>query len=98
VPRVFLIGTAVVAFVHILFQIVCVGTLPQLASSTKPLADAAQNFMGTAGAAIISAGAIISIAGNLNILVLSGSRLPFAFAERKELPSVIARVHQRFLT
>ncbi len=79
-------------------QVVCVGTLPQLANSTKPLADAAQNFMGTAGAAIISAGAIISIAGNLNILVLSGSRLPFAFAEQKQLPRVVARIHRRFLT
>ena len=54
--------------------------------------------MGTAGAAIISAGAIISIAGNLNILVLSGSRLPFAFAEQKQLPSLVARVHHRFFT
>jgi basic amino acid/polyamine antiporter, APA family len=97
-PRALLIATAVVATTYILVQIVCVGTLPQLASSTKPLADAAQNFMGTAGAAIISAGAIISISGNLNILVLSGSRLPFAFAERKQLPAFIARVHPRFFT
>ena len=97
-PRALLIATGVVAATYILVQIVCVGTLPQLANSTKPLADAAQNFMGTAGAAIISAGAIISIAGNLNILVLSGSRLPFAFAEQKQLPSLVARVHHRFFT
>ena len=97
-PRALLIATAVVATVYLLVQVVCLGTLPQLASSTKPLADAAQNFMGTAGAAIISAGAIISIAGNLNILVLSGSRLPFAFAEQKHLPAVVARVHRRFFT
>ncbi len=97
-PRALLIATGVVASTYILVQIVCVGTLPQLATSTKPLADAAQNFMGTAGAAIISAGAIISISGNLNILVLSGSRLPFAFAEHKQLPAFIARVHRRFFT
>jgi len=54
--------------------------------------------MGTAGAAIISAGAIVSISGNLNILVLSGSRLPFAFAEQKALPAFVARVHPRFFT
>jgi amino acid transporter len=97
-PRALLIATGVVATTYILVQVVCVGTLPQLANSTKPLADAAQNFMGTAGAAIISAGAIISIAGNLNILVLSGSRLPFAFAEQKQLPQLVARVHRQFLT
>jgi amino acid transporter len=54
--------------------------------------------MGGAGGALISAGAMISIAGNLNVLVLSGSRLPFAFAEKKQLPSILARVHPRFLT
>ena len=97
-PRALLIATGVVAVTYILVQIVCVGTLPQLASSTKPLADAAQNFMGTTGAAIISAGAIISISGNLNILLLSGSRLPFAFAEQKQLPALVARVHRRFFT
>ena len=97
-PRALLIATGVVASLYLLVQIVCIGTLPQLAGSTKPLADAAQNFMGTTGAGIISAGAIISIAGNLNILVLSGSRLPFAFAEQKQLPAFVGRVNRRFFT
>ena len=97
-PRALLIAMAVVATVYILVQIVCVGTLPELASSQKPLADAARHFMGSTGAAIISLGAIISISGNLNILLLSGSRLPFAFAERQQLPAVVARVHPRFFT
>ena len=97
-PRALLIAIAVVACVYVLVQVVCVGTLPQLATSTRPLADAAQNFIGIAGATIISAGAIISIAGNLNILMLSGSRLPFAFAEQQQLPQIIARVHPRFFT
>lgn len=97
-PRALLIATAVVAFTYILIQVVCIGTLPGLANSTKPLADAGQRFMGTAGAAIISVGAIISIAGNLNIVLLSGSRVPFAIAEQKQLPSVIAGIHHRFFT
>src|SRR5205807_982014 len=80
------------------FFVVCIGTLPELAKSTKPLADAGQRFMGTAGGALISAGAMISIAGNLNILVLSGSRIPFAIAERKQLPSFLAQVNRRFFT
>ena len=97
-PRALLIATAVVAFTYILIQVVCIGTLPGLATSTKPLADAGQRFMGTAGAAIISVGAVISIAGNLNIVLLSGSRVPFAIAEQKQLPSVISRIHRRFFT
>jgi APA family basic amino acid/polyamine antiporter len=97
-PRALLIAIAVVACTYILIQVVCIGTLPELASSTKPLADAGQRFMGTAGAAIISAGAIISIAGNLNIVLLSGSRVPFAIAEQRQLPSIFAAIHPRFFT
>lgn len=97
-PRALLISIAVVAFTYILIQVVCIGTLPELAGSKKPLADAGQRFMGTAGAAIISAGAIISIAGNLNIVLLSGSRVPFAIAEQKQLPSIFAAIHRRFFT
>ena len=96
--RALLIAMAVIATTYILIQIVCIGTLPELAKSTKPLADAGQRFMGTTGAAIISAGAIISVAGNLNITVLSASRVPFAIAEQKQLPALFARVHQRFFT
>lgn len=97
-PHALLIAIGVVALLYILIQVVCVGTYPELAQSQKPLADAAMRFMGTAGAAVISAGAIISITGNLNILVLSGSRLPFAMAERKQLPAFVGSVHQRFAT
>ena len=97
-PRALLIAMAVIAGTYILIQVVCIGTLPELAKSAKPLADAGQKFMGTAGAAIISAGAIISVAGNLNITVLSASRVPFAIAERKQLPSAFARLHPRFFT
>jgi amino acid transporter len=97
-PRALIIALAVVATLYILIQVVCVGTLPGLAQSTKPLADAGTQFLGGLGGAIISAGAIISITGNLNILVLSGSRIPFAMAEQKELPSIIGAVHKRFST
>jgi amino acid transporter len=97
-PRALLIAIGVVAFLYILVQIVCVGTLPELAQSQRPLADAGTRFMGTAGGAIISAGAIVSIMGNLNILVLSGSRIPFAIAQQRQLPAFIATIHRRFAT
>src|SRR5258706_2950472 len=98
VPHALLIAIGVVAFLYILVQVVCVGTFPELAQSQKPLADAGMHFIGAAGGAIISAGAIISITGNLNILLLSGSRVPFAMAEQQQLPSFIGSVHRRFAT
>jgi amino acid transporter len=97
-PFAILIAIAVVAIVYILIQLVCVGTYPELASSQRPLADAANRFMGGIGGAVISAGAIISITGNLNVVLLSGSRMPFAMAERNELPGFFSRIHPRFHT
>jgi len=97
-PRALLIAILVVALLYIMIQVVCVGTLPGLAQSQKPLADAGSQFLGAAGGAIISAGAVISIIGNLNILLLSGSRLPFAMAEQKQLPAFVGSIHRRFFT
>ena len=97
-PRALLIAILVVAILYIMIQVVCVGTLPGLGSSQKPLADAGSQFLGAAGGAIISAGAIISITGNLNILLLSGSRLPFAMAEQKQLPAFVGSIHAKFFT
>lgn len=97
-PRALIIALLVVATFYILIQVVCVGTLPELAQSQKPLADAATHFLGSAGGAIISAGAIISITGNLNILVLTGSRIPFAMAEQKQLPRAIGKLHRTTFT
>jgi amino acid transporter len=97
-PRALLIAILVVAILYIMIQVVCVGTLPGLAQSQKPLADAGSQFLGVAGGAIISAGAIISITGNLNILLLSGSRLPFAMAEQKQLPAFIGSIHTKTFT
>ena len=97
-PRALLIAILVVAVLYIMIQVVCVGTLPGLAQSQKPLADAGSQFLGAAGGATISAGAIISITGNLNILLLSGSRLPFAMAEQRQLPTFVGSIHRQFFT
>jgi amino acid transporter len=98
IPMALLTAIAVIASVYLLIQIVCIGTLPELASSQRPLADAASRFMGRAGASIISAGIVISIAGNLHITLLSASRIPFAMAERGELPRFLGVTHTRFHT
>lgn len=97
-PLALLTAIGVVAVLYILIQIVCIGTLPELATSERPLADAGSRFLGSAGAAVISAGVLISITGNLNVLILAGSRLPFAMSERGELPETVSATHSRFRT
>jgi len=90
------LGAAVVLF--LLIQVVCIGTLPDLGRSERPLADASQGFLGALGPSIISAGALIGILGTLNVVMLAFTRLPFAMAVQGQLPVVLARVHRRFRT
>jgi amino acid transporter len=97
-PVAILTATGVVVVVYMLIQVVAIGTLPSLAESRRPLADAAFAFVGTPGAALITAGGVVSIFGNLNTVALAGSRVAFAMAERGELPRIFARTHPRFRT
>jgi amino acid transporter len=97
-PRALLTALGIVTVFYLLIQVVCVGTLPGLATSTRPLADAASRFLGQSGATVILAGAVISITGNLNVLILAGSRLPFAMAEQRQLPRIVGATHPRFRT
>ena len=98
VPFALIMTIAIVTVVMILVQIVALGTLPGLANSSTPLADAAVRFMGAAGAALLTAGAVISTTGNNMGQALSGSRNLFALAEQGDLPRVFARVHPVFRT
>ena len=97
-PFALITSIGIVALLYFLIQAVCIGTLPELAHSEKPLADASGRFLGAAGASTISVGAVISLTGNINSIVLAGSRLPFAMAEQHQLPQVLSATHRRFRT
>jgi len=98
VPFALLAALMIVAALYILIQVVAIGTLPELAASERPLADAASRFLGGFGASFIAIGAVISIFGNLNGGFLTASRMPFAMAEQRELPQALAKTHEKFKT
>ena len=100
VPFALVMTIVCVAAIMILVQIVALGTLPSLAKlpTRTPLADASVLFMGAAGAALMTAGAVISTTGNNMGQALSGSRNLFALAEQGDLPAVFGRVHPVFRT
>lgn len=98
VPFALLTALAFCAVLFIIIQIVAIGTLPGLGTSERPLSEAAGNFMGSFGAAFIAVGALVSILGNLNGGYLASSRIPFAMAEQKELPQILAKTHSKFKT
>jgi len=98
VPFALIMTIIVVALLMTLIQIVAIGTLPGLPASRTPLADAAAAFLGPAGAAMITVGAVISATGNNMGGAISGSRNLYALAEQGDLPRVFARVHASYRT
>jgi len=97
-PFALLTGIGVVALVYMLVQTVCIGTLPDLAHSERPLSDASLRFLGAPGASLIAAGALVSIAGTMNGLMFSTPRLLFAMGENRQLPHAFVLTHPRFHT
>ena len=97
-PRALILGLAVVAVLYLLIQAVCVGSLPGLAGSERPLVDAGRKFLGPAGALMITFGAAVSMLGTLNGSMITISRLPYAMAVAGQLPRVLAAVHARYRT
>ena len=98
VPFALIMTIVIVTIVMTMAQVVALGTLPGLAESKTPLADAAAVFLGTAGAAMLTLGAVFSTSGNNMGQALSGSRNLFALAEQGDLPPFFGRVHPTYRT
>jgi amino acid transporter len=98
VPFATLLSVGSVVVVYTLIQIVCVGTLPDLAASERPLADAAIVFVGPWGAIAIALAAVVACAGVFGASMTAATRLLFAMADHGQLPVALTRVHSRFHT
>ncbi len=98
VPFALVATILVVMAVMTLTQVVAQSVLPDLASHSTPIADAAAVLLGASGALIVGAGSVISMTGNNAGQILSGSRMLFALAEHRELPAIFSRIHPRFRT
>jgi len=98
IPFALVMTIAIVAAVTVLTQVVAFGTLPGIAATRTPLADSAAIFMGAAGAALITIGAVFSTSGNNMGQALSGSRNLFALAEQGDLPTWFGHVHPVYRT
>lgn len=98
IPFALIVALCASVVLFLLIQVVCIGTLPELANSQRPLADASYSFLGALGPRMISAGALVGIFGTMNVIMLACTRLPFAMAAQGQLPSPLAHVHRRFRT
>ncbi len=98
IPFGLIAGILIVTLVYIAIQVVSIGTLPGLATSERPLADASVIFLGPLGAGFITLGVLVSIFGNINTGLLTATRVLFAMSEQRDLPPVFDRTHPKFKT
>lgn len=98
VPFAMLTMIAVVTLLYAGAQLVAQGTLPGLADSKTPLADAAATFGGEGLALLLTVGAALSILGTNNNTMLLGPRFLHALADDGYGPRFLARIHPRFRT
>lgn len=87
-----------VASLYALVQYACIITLPDLASSERPVVAVAERLFGPSAARATLAVTIAMLAGTLLTQLLSTSRLLYALASSGDLPGRLASLDERFRT
>jgi amino acid transporter len=98
VPFAMLAMIATVTLVYVAVQWVALGTLPELAQSQTPLADAAARFGGGWLALLLTVGAAVSILGTNSNTIMLGPRYLHALAMDGFGPRALTAIHPRFRT
>ena len=92
IPKAIITVIIIVSAFYLLIQAVSIGILgPALAASTAPVADASKIFLGPLGAAVVTAGTLVSI-GGINIAAsFITPRSGVALAEDGLIPKAVAK-------
>ncbi len=98
VPFALITMIVLVTLIYVAVQVVAQGTVPDLAASRSPLADAAETFAGPAGALLLTLGAAVSILGSNSNTMLFGPRYLYALSADGYGPASLSRVHPRYRT
>ena len=98
VPFAIFMSVTVVTTLYTLIQIVCVGTVPDLASSERPIAEAAATIAGSWAAMAIAVTAVIACFGQYGASITPATRLLYSMADHGQLPGLLAQVNRRLRT
>jgi amino acid transporter len=85
-------GIVGVGVLYTLLMLACFQTVPDLAHTPRPLADAAAAIVGPKGAIAMSLTAVLSCAGSLSAWMIVSPRVLYALAGQGDVPRVFARV------
>jgi amino acid transporter len=97
-PFALFVTLGVCAVLYGLTQLVVNATLLDPASAQRPLAAAAREFLGPAGAVLMAATACLSVYGYLAGGMVNVPRLTYAMAAEGDLPPLFGWIHPRFKT
>ena len=97
-PIALLTALGVVCVLYTAVQFAVVAILPDAGASARPLADAAQRFLGPAGGIAIALAALVSAYGYLSANLLHAPRITFALAEQGDFPAFFGAIHPRYRT
>ncbi len=75
-----------------------VGDYNVLADSARPLATAAQAFLGKTGITIVAIGGLLATASSVHAVMAAGIKMPYSWAWDEVFPPFFAHVSQRFRT
>ncbi|MDQ2702072.1 MAG: APC family permease [Pseudomonadota bacterium] len=98
VPFAMLSMIATVTAIYVAVQWVALGTLPGLAQSQTPLADASAIFGGSWLVWVLTVGAAVSILGTTSNTMMLGPRYLLALGNDGYGPRAMTRIHPRFRT
>jgi APA family basic amino acid/polyamine antiporter len=100
IPRALTAGIAIVIAIYLGANAVYVHVLGRdgLAASAAVAADTAVRLVGPTGGTLITVGAMLSILGFVNVVLLGNSRIPYAMARDGLFLAAAGRIHPRFGT
>lgn len=98
IPSALLLALLTVTILYVAIQYVALAAVPDLASSARPLVDAANAIMGPAGAVLLTAGIVVSVGGNIASTVVTTPRITYAMGRESTLPSWFSNVHDTYRT
>jgi APA family basic amino acid/polyamine antiporter len=100
VPLALLLSLAISMLVYVLVGLVAVGLLGPvgLAGSPSPLSTAIGATGNSLAVQTIAVGGLVATASVLLTAILGVSRMAYSMARRNDLPTILARLHHKFLT
>jgi len=100
VPKALLLSLAISTIIYVLVGIVAVGLVgsTELEDSSSPLAQAISSIGSPLAVQVVSFGGLLATASVLLTAILGVSRMAYSMARKKDLPQVLAKLHQKFVT